>query len=499
MDHDDTTSSDPKTEPRPLGERLAALAAGLAHQALDSQELDWVLVGGLCELACAADPTMSDLATTALYTRAVERLCDDFSQAGVWATNRLLACLIQEVRRRLPWGQELDRRLAEHGLASPAQLVERCELLARPRPVENRHRVERCLVLSRVTIGADIAITSVLLQRLAAAFPAAELVLVAPRKQAQLFGGWPRLSLVPMEYPRGGGLAARLGQWPALHDQVRLLAGSAPDDGRTLLFDPDSRLTQLGLLPALHADCTRLFPSRQALPGLLGPSLSALANDWLDSVLGPGPFAWPAVWLAPEDQARAAAFRSRLTAAGCRHLVVVNLGVGGNDRKRVAGDFEAQLVCGLARMRPDTVVVLDCGAGDEGVARCRLVLDEAAGQGLASCLVREAEILERLPVQGCGVIGVQGSLATVAGLINVADGFLGYDSACGHLAAALARPAVTIFAGAPHRRFIERWQPLSRAAGQTLVAEPEMAPAALVGQVETAMATVLAAAAGSRP
>ena len=95
-------------------------------------------------------------------------------------------------------------------------------------------------VLSRVTLGADVAVTSVLLAAAKQRFPHAEIVFVGPRKNYELFAGDPRLRHAPVDYRRGS-LRERLAVW----DELQALL-AAPD---ALVIDPDSRLTQLGLLP----------------------------------------------------------------------------------------------------------------------------------------------------------------------------------------------------------------------------------------------------------
>ena len=54
----------------------------------------------------------------------------------------------------------------------------------------SRHRdIKKILVLSRVTIGADIAVTSVIIQRLSERYPKAEMVLIGGGKLDEIFGG----------------------------------------------------------------------------------------------------------------------------------------------------------------------------------------------------------------------------------------------------------------------------------------------------------------------
>ena len=46
-----------------------------------------------------------------------------------------------------------------------------------------------------------------------------------------------------------------------------------------------------------------------------------------------------------------------------------------------------------------------------------------------------------------------------AALIAASRTYVGYDSAGGHLAAAVGTPGVDVFQGAPCERMIERWSP----------------------------------------
>ncbi len=48
-------------------------------------------------------------------------------------------------------------------------------------------------------------------------------------------------------------------------------------------------------------------------------------------------------------------------------------------------------------------------------------------------------------------------MGEIAALIGQCDEFIGYDSACQHIAAAVQTPAVTIFAGSNDMNFVRRW------------------------------------------
>ena len=74
--------------------------------------------------------------------------------------------------------------------AMPVWEAMRVEVAIAPIEVSNQPaRIQRIIVLSRVTLGADVAITSVIIERMKRNFPLAEIVLAGGSKAPQLFGG----------------------------------------------------------------------------------------------------------------------------------------------------------------------------------------------------------------------------------------------------------------------------------------------------------------------
>jgi len=132
-----------------------------------------------------------------------------------------------------------------------APLVERYRRVRIPRAVEGRPR--RVFVLSRVTLGADVAVTSVILDAAKRRFPDAAVYLAGPRKNWELFAADPRIGHLPIDYRRGT-LRERLVAWPELRAAL-----AEPD---SIVIDPDSRLTQLGLLPVCAEERYYFFESR---------------------------------------------------------------------------------------------------------------------------------------------------------------------------------------------------------------------------------------------
>lgn len=295
------------------------------------------------------------------------------------------------------------------GAADPASLVARYERVRRTRAVSGKCR--HIFVLSRVTLGADVAVTSVLLAAAKHRFPHAEVTFVGPRKNYELFAGDPHIHHVPVEYRRGG-LRQRLAVWDKLKELV-----AAPD---SVLIDPDSRLTQLGLLPLFSDDHSyHLFESR-GYGADTDKTLPELAAAWASETFGVSG-AKPYVALG------------NLGKRGGH--IAVSLGVGENPAKRLSDPFEEELLRLLG----------ECGAP--------ICIDKGAGG-------EEAERVERA-VQRSGAAATfwEGSFAGFAAMVAASSLYVGYDSAGQHVAAACAVPLISVFAGFPVPRMFDRWRP----------------------------------------
>ncbi len=301
----------------------------------------------------------------------------------------------------------------------------------RARPVVPE-RVDTVCVLSRVTLGADIKITSIVLDAMKRRFPEAAIVLVGNRKSAELFAADSRISHCNAEYPRSGPVSLRL---QFAHELRRQLEGT-----NRIVVDPDSRITQLGLMPVCEPGHYFHFPSRTACSSR---NLTELTQDWLLETFA----AAGTAYLAPAP----------VPVEGDSPRVAVSLGVGGNQSKRVSGGFETQLVRALGeRFR---TVWIDRGAGGEEAQRVTAAAE-------ASGFIGRVRFWE-------------GSFAGFASVIAQSDLYTGYDSAGQHAAAASATPMISIFAGAPSDRFRERWSPHGRGPIRVIEASSLSAEACL--------------------
>ncbi len=302
---------------------------------------------------------------------------------------------------------------------------------------------QRVFVLSRVTLGADVAVTSVLMDAAKRRFPRARIVFIGPQKNYELFAGDPRLQRAPVEYQRGS-LRSRLAVW----SELRALCGVAD----TLVLDPDSRLTQLGLLPICPDERYHLFESRAyGAPrsrGREGAVVGSTAESCTSSQSLPElAAAWARETLGVEG---ARPYFALAAPAPARAGITVSLGVGENPAKRLPDPFEEKLVALLAAT--GLPLTIDKGAGGEEAAR---VENACRRSGIQATFW-------------------QGSFAGFAALIAASRLYVGYDSAGQHIAAAAAIPLISIFAGFPAPRMLYRWRPTTPTAHVIRVERPDI-------------------------
>ena len=415
----------------------------------------------VAEIATLDVPCLSQPGQRAPFPALVEQLSDSFDPRLCDLYDRAFVQMIAIVRR-LPAGAKLDAALNEFGLRTEEALLSRKAGLRRRaawREVEEHHRVRKVLVLSRVTLGADVAVTSVVLQRAQSLFPMARRVLLAPAKTRELFGGDASLDFRAVPYASEGTLIERLASWldivKAVEEEIRDL-----QPHEFVLLDPDSRLLQLGLLPALQDESRYFFFESRRAGSSGSQTLSRLTSEWLNETFGGIEVCLPRISLRQADRRFATNIVRRLRSGGAKWIVTMSFGVGGNMDKRLTDAFEEQLIARL--VEDSSTIVLDQGAGDEERERAGRMMDLMRKRGGTV-----VEISAETGASGegsiaplrCSMLTWQGGIGTWSGLIEASDEYIGYDSAGQHIAAALGVPTVDIFTSSAAPLFQQRWHP----------------------------------------
>jgi ADP-heptose:LPS heptosyltransferase len=396
------------------------------------------------------DEALRAVGITALFRDLVEACNDRLDQVGRRAYAALFPPVVWQVAMQSP---ALRRRFADFGLHSLRDCYARYHRQrqrGQSSAVNLPDIVERVVILSRVTIGADILLTSLLCQRVYEAFPAAGITVIGDVKLVGLLGGLPQVTVQPMRYTRRGPLGSRLESWLSLGDTIDKLEAD-------LVISPDSRLDQLGIMPLTTCDDAYLLWENTQQNEGKAQSLAQLLDDWCRRILAtnsPKTMAPRIVFDASYAQ-QAEAWKACLsTAADQRACVAVKFDHGGNSDKAMPRSLEHALIQNA--LDNGWRVVLDAGFGPEELANSAELAEQTQAQ-----IYQAKESDATLPGTDVAwdVLRYEGSIAGWASVLSACDAAVSYDSVGHHLAGALGIPLLSLFTGHHSEDFPVSWAP----------------------------------------
>lgn len=256
-------------------------------RAVDSKpRLEVLIVHDISTIALAQEIFDNCVKDGTWPIRALETLVqvalDEKDRAEAESATRALFGIVIEGLADLfqPHLSDVYARLFSHVVAQAVPGYRPSDLMRRFARVRKTRRftgttVKRVYVLSRVTLDADIAITSVVMDAVKSPFPRATIYFVGPDKNAELFAADRRIVSLSFAYGRNALLRDRLAAAARL--------ASLLDEGDAIVIDPDSRLTQLGLIPICSEAVYYFFESRSYCH-TSEESLSSLTARWLNEV-----------------------------------------------------------------------------------------------------------------------------------------------------------------------------------------------------------------------
>ena len=430
--------------------------------------IDKQRVKELFDLATHIDESVAKSGIDATFKAIIEPLNDSFDAADRDVYYEIFSYVIQLIRE-LPEAVYIDETLKTFGLFTQQDLLDRVRDLILPGKVGSaqRHNVKKVFVLSRVTIGADVAITSIIIERSKKLFPSARICFLANSKNYELFGGEENIKIIPMDYQRRGGLISRLESWLHALESIN----SETEDmgpGEYAIIDSNSRVTQLGLLPLVKKDTGYYLFEPLAHADEEMRKLGEDVNEWLNKVFEGTieDFAYPLLSVPARYNEAAKKFYQKLVEYK-EFVVTVNFGVGGNDDKRVSDEFEFEVVLHL--IEQGAKVILDEGFGEDEIERSERIMELLKARGKA--IMRVNEDLSFTAGSKPDLITYKGSIGQFAALISQSQFYVGYDSMGQHVAAALEIPELVIFNGYPTEKFSWKWHPYGKGKIKIIHAE----------------------------
>ncbi len=436
----------------------SAVADAVANIPPDSEL--WDALDYLADSADADDSERCSAGIKAIFAGLVETLNDSLRADYRRAYSRFFARIIYRVAAQHP---DLHQQLTAFGLHTADDLYQRHNQLIHT-PADTLTTIpktaQRIIILSRVTIGADILLSSVVMQRCRQRWPNAEIVLIGQDKLTGLLGGMDNMRVRSLNYSRRGPLAERLRSWLEL---CAIIADENPD----CILAPDSRLDQLGLLP-VHAHCPyALWENTMPSADQGGnQALATLVDTWCADILHlpAQPSCVPALF---PDANMSAAQQQLQSTFGSKPLLAVKLDHGGNPAKALPRQAEIMLLKNI--IKKGWRILIDRGFGDEEYANSdsllaainASVLDiDDSGQeemGIAVSTLTTNQLADT------ELIRFHGSIAGWAAALSCCAFSVSYDSVGQHLSAALNIPVAVAFAGYSNESFPIAWSPCSQA------------------------------------
>ena len=421
-----------------------------ALQVLASESPILLAINAVADAADSPDAQLCSAGIEAVFATLVEAWNDRFDEHGRACYGAVFGRIVWRVLQHNPQAQ---RTLQRFGITSADDLLARWQRVRRnhqPLAAEGPHRI---VILSRVTLGADILLTSVVLQRLRMAYPQAKLIVIGDKKLQGLLGGMQGVHIETVRYARRGRLGERLQAWLEILSHVDALA---PD----VVISPDSRMDQLGLLPVIEDNRYYLWENLQH--GDHARSLSDMLDEWLMRLLprAGGSAVRPGIFFTPPLRKQKQTLRDAL---GARPLAAVKLDHGGNPAKALPPAAVERIVRTLQER--GWRIMLDRGFGEEELAESdRLIqrigmsvvdIDDSGNADLGQAV----DQLAIGALSTASVVRFHGSIAGWATAVSCCQLAFSYDSVGHHLAAALDVPLVVAFTGHDHDDFPVSWAP----------------------------------------
>jgi len=399
------------------------------------------------QIAVLEDSELNKIGIKHLFVDMVEKFNDTYELDKRLSYYTLFSQVIDLCR---PLSKKLDEHLSQFDINGEADLVARNKRIRNKKAWNSSDNSEpdKILVLSRVTFGADIAITSLAFAKMQRMFPEAEIVFIAPPLAEPLFAGNPKLKFRSLEYSRKGNLVGRLESWLELLEVVEEEIKTADS---YLVIDPDSRLCQVGLLPLTQKDQGYYFYEPSFDQKLLAQDFA----QWLDEKFEEKDpeVIYSKLYLQSEDEEKAGQLFEKLKFK--KPVIGIHFGTAGEESKQMSLEFEEQLITSL--IKEGLQILLYKGAGEKEEERTEKLFEKLKKLSVEVLEVDQSQMASLdTPAPELTVFS-RTSLGESAAILGQCQQILCYSSSSKHIAGAQKVPVTVIYIR--EADFVDRWVP----------------------------------------
>ena len=349
-----------------------------------------------------------------------------------------------------PQGQWMKLYFKRLGISSVENLINYANTPSKD--IQCRQKLKKIAVLSRVTIGADIAISSIIVQRLRKTFPQAEICFLGDHSTNLLLmqgAGANRVHL--MEKHSTLNITHYFSSW-------RYLVDFFASENYDIIIDPSSRFTQAGLLPLTPLPATNhlifednVYPDGKILKN------GELVNWWLDNILKEKQTIYPHVKVEEEDVSLAR--RMLMQYFQNDHVPWVSLVLSGNLLSKSDKYFSLNEELRLATelIKSGRKILLIRAQGMDGVRTDRLA-ELLREKGMSLPFLDVTTAFEKVQ-NACQGLIIEGTIQLISSFLKNTDLIISYDSMGAHLGSALNVQTIVIYLsskGSP-----DRWIPFA--------------------------------------
>jgi len=446
-----------------------------------SNEIPSLNIALLAETGFHKDPEISKTALNPLLGVIINELKKDFKQKELKIYLKMMPALILRAKEN----SELIRKwfkLMQINESNPKKdLYERSRTLINFKkkiPKEKRDDIKKIFVLSRSTMGAEIALNGIIIPKLLRIFKNAEIIFIDSTSTGKYLFKDPKIKIVDKFKDENGNVINLKWDRKGMPIKERFECSANVSffinheiknlrEDEYFIVDADTRLSQTGSMPLVKTE-NHYFIDTTQKNGEFGVHindvskvklLGRVCNEYLNYVFEDNEIDYPQISLSKQGKLNADSVFEEF-GFNNKFNILFRLGVG-VERRQLSREFEIGLANKIIKQGHNLILIRSPDADEEEKNMNFINALKNSGKSVTEIIVEDNKI-KVVGKKDADFYTFRGDLESLKGMIKNSSVFLGYNSNGQHIASALEVPFVTISTGHANRLFYKRWIPLAK-------------------------------------